>query len=37
MASDEPSIQIKLGIMKLSGLLLMMLLFNCEAYRVLIS
>lgn len=33
----EPSVQIKLGIMKLSGLILMMLLFNCEAYGVLIS
>lgn len=37
MASDEPSVQIKLGIMKLSGLLLMMSLFNCGAYGVLIS
>lgn len=27
----------KLGIVKLSGLLLMMLLLSCEAYRVVIS
>lgn len=37
MASVEPSVQIKLGIMKLSGWLLMVLSFNCEAYGVLTS